>query len=277
MLNYFTPQSALAGASSVTSSDVNSLTALPASASPTPATLSLAPATSSQLLGLRAIPSGMLVRSRRQTRRQRKGEKLAREGQIISKFYNEMASRPYPTNGISLEQQITLELTNFSPSVITSSGTAGVNSYASFQVNLALFAGATTITAVFDQYKFEQLEVWLDPIPTVAGSSCFLTSAVDLDDSNVPTTPGQVLDHQGSLSGTGGSAGHYHKWKPHMAIAAYSGAFTSYSNSPATWIDVASPAVQHFGLKMAAVSTGNVVAFQLTYRAVISFRAPAIA
>jgi hypothetical protein len=38
-------------------------------------------------------------------------------------------------------------------------------------------------------------------------------------------------------------------FKPRIALAAYSGAFTSYANAPSMWIDAGSTGVQHFGVK----------------------------
>jgi len=61
-----------------------------------------------------------------------------------------------------------------------------------------------------------------------------------------------------------------------MAVAAYSGAFTSYSNLVGGWIDSASPAVQHYGIKLATpIATGS-IAYTMTARAVVSFRSPGI-
>jgi len=39
-------------------------------------------------------------------------------------------------------------------------------------------------------------------------------------------------------------------FSPHMALAAYGGAFTSYANVSPQWIDAASTGVQHYGVKV---------------------------
>jgi len=63
------------------------------------------------------------------------------------------------------------------------------------------------------------------------------------------------------------------KWRPHIATAAYSGVFTSFKNEPSTWIDVASPGVQHYGLKVAAdVTSTNSVAIKMFVRVWVQFR-----
>jgi hypothetical protein len=191
-------------------------------------------------------------------------------------LFDNRASRPQPTNGVSLEQSIQMELTVVTPAVIVSSGTTGVTTVASRAFAVSDFSGAVALLGVFDQYRIDQIECWLEnQNPNANANTPELYSAVDLDDANAPAGLQAIQDHQGAIV-SGGYAGHYHKWAPHVAVAVYSGAFTSFSNSPSAWIDSASPNVQHYGLKMAVVSTGASQQFNLVARAVISFRAPAI-
>lgn len=242
-------------------------------------THNLSPPTLSQLSSLLALPSALYQRGKRSGQSgSRKGRgRLAKEGQIISKCFNAFGTRPYPVNGVSLEQTITMEMQYTVQSFITSSTTSGLPTFAALDVSLNAFSGASSLLLVFDQYKFEQLEAWIEfSAPNQAQAYPVLMSAVDLDDSAVPTAIGQVQDHQGALV-TDGPGGHYHKWLPHVAVAAYSGAFTSYSNMPATWIDAASPNVQHYGLKACMLSNGiTAVTASIVIRGVISFRAPVI-
>jgi hypothetical protein len=210
----------------------------------------------------------------------RKGTKraaaLARDGQIVSKFFNTYGSRPQPTNRLSLEQSIQMELTITSQNIVNSSATYGLPTFAAVATTLSQFAGATSLLAVFDQYRIDQIEHWVEYTnPSAVINFPTLISAVDLDDANVPSAVGQVQDHQGSVVGVA-PAGHYHRFKPHMATAAFSGAFTSYSNTVAGWVDSASPNVQHYGLKLATISNGSASSANLTTRIVVSFRAPAI-
>jgi len=225
---------------------------------------------------LLAVPSGM-VKSMNAGRSGSRGKALkkksggrARDGAIFSKFFNELAARPVPRNGLSMEQGITLEMEFYDLGFLATSTIT--NATASSQFSLSNFLGSTALTSVFDQYKFEQVEVWLEPT-AAQGSTVFanLITAVDLDDASVPTAA--ISDRQGALQGYGG-AGRYHKWVPHMAVAVYSGTFTSFANERAGWIDSASPNVQHYGFKSFAVSTPVIVKYDLTVRAVISFRAP---
>jgi hypothetical protein len=176
---------------------------------------------------------------------------------------------------MSLEQTIQVEMTNC-VSAFNTSATPGLPAYYSKAFSLSDFLGATSLTSVFDQYRFDQIECWLEVSnPNAVAQYPQVSSAVDLDDATTPTAIGQVFDHIGAVTGVG-VGGHYHRFRPHMALATYSGAFTSYANIPAGWVDCASPNVQHYGFKAAAVSQGAAINFQLTFRAVISFRAPSI-
>jgi len=231
-----------------------------------------------QLHMLSALPSAMASSMReraRRTRGQTKGA-LVKEAQLVSRTFDALGSRPSPTNGLSLEQTVQLELM-VDYGTVTSSIVSGVPSYFGNTFVLSAFSGGSSLTTVFDQYRIDQLEVWIETtVPNNVNAFPTLISAVDLDDANTPTSVGQVSDHLGALQ-TNGPAGHYHKWKPHVALAAYSGAFTSYCNTPSQWIDSASPNVQHYGLKYALVSNSTAgIQYRVTCRAVVSFRAPSI-
>lgn len=234
------------------------------------------PPTALQLASLSALPSALYSKGTK-GKGKSGSKRLAREGQVVSKMFDAYGARPMPRNGISLEQSVTLEMTYVTMSAFVASVTAGLPTYFAKAFTLNDFAGGTALRAVFDQYRFEQIETWFEFVSPTSGAVQFpeLSTAVDLDDASVPTAIGQVLDRVGSVTGTG-PGGHYHKWKPHVAVAAFSGAFTSYSNEPACWIDSGSPGVEHYGIKAIFVSNGSAQAVNITTRAVITFRSPCI-
>jgi len=63
---------------------------------------------------------------------------------------------------------------------------------------------------------------------------------------------------------------------PRMALAAYSGAFTSYANVEPQWIDTASTGVIHYGLKyfIPAVTSGQTMlqSWEINVEYYVSFR-----
>lgn len=142
---------------------------------------------------------------------------------------------------------------------------------AAANITLSLLNPGNQYASLFDQYRIDVVEAWIDNnFPRTTGGTTLITSAVDTDDSNVPTTFTSVDDRQGSLL-SNGVVGHYHKWVPHMAVACYSGAFTSFASQCAEWIDVASPGVQHYGIKF-GIAAGQTNVYSLSIRALVSFR-----
>lgn len=130
----------------------------------------------------------------------------------------------------------------------------------------------SNLSAVFDQYKVEQLELWYTP--EVFGSnavSSFYTSVIDLDDEAVMTAYTQAGEY-GSAVETLIADGQYRKWVPHIAVATYSGAFTSYKNERAGWIDAGSPNVRHYGSKLAAQTAATTIEITGNLRVVMSWR-----
>jgi len=225
---------------------------------------------------LTALPAGLASlssMSKPKSRRGRKETPLAREGQDLSAMFNVVASRPYPSF-TRLEQSIRVIDTYTTPAFISSSLTVPVG--ASVAITLSSFPNITEYTNCFDQYRFDQIEVWLEPIGTQEGTSTQLVTCVDLDDANVPSSPASIEDKQGALSAQG-IQGRYHRFRPHVAVAEFAGTFTGYGNVPATFIDSASPAVQHYGFKAATAAGGSLAyTYQLTVRAVITFRGPGL-
>jgi hypothetical protein len=193
----------------------------------------------------------------------------------INKAFNTVATRP----GYGLKARIPqlstiMSYTStalYSTSTITTvvAGTAFV---------LTNFAEYANYIALFDQYRFDELEIWLEPQSsqsTVFSNMGQMATTIDLDDANTPSSYNSVVGRQQVVI-TDGGVGHYHRWKPHMAVAVYSGAFTSFQNAPADWIDCASSSVQHYGLKFSSLPTSAVINYNLTVRGKLSFRSAGI-
>jgi len=121
-----------------------------------------------------------------------------------------------------------------------------------------------------------EAEVWLVPrIGMGTGASTnygLLTSCIDYDDSTNLTSIGDGLGHTNSIT-TSGSQGHYHKFKPRAALAAYTGTFTGYANSSnSLWMDCASSSIQYYGVKYAITATDAVYTYDAILKMVIEFR-----
>lgn len=158
---------------------------------------------------------------------------------------------------------------SFSASFVLS-GAAANPYYNITYVTLDSLPDYTNFTALFDQYKINFVKVQFHP-PYVTGSGAQplaatattafrpmirLHSAVDLDDATPPTIVDTLRQYETYMvtdltAPSMPPQGYVRKFRPHAAIAMYSGAFTSYGNVVGQWIDAASPGVQHYGLKYA--------------------------
>jgi hypothetical protein len=187
----------------------------------------------------------------------------------VNRVFNPQAGRPYPSLRSPLVPYVvTLER---NAQILTTSTSASV--YGSTAFWLSQYSSGDLLV-VFDQYKILEIEVWIEPsvvMSPMSASTVFYT-AVDLDDANVPTSSDQLVNHAAVVSSETGTA-HYHRWVPYMALAAFSGAYTSYTSSKPQWIDAASPGVQHFGIKMAVpLPDGIPRAYTITSRMLVAFR-----
>jgi hypothetical protein len=234
-----------------------------------------------QKAGLKALNAGMVNAStvvKRKSRWDKKSNKRVfdtPDGIVINKFFNPVAGRPYPRAGISAEQQIRCQLTIPVNLII---GSTIATTYAAFNFALSSFSGYANYTALFDQYLLQEVELYLEPQGVNVNDliAPTLVTCVDLDDSATPTTISTVADHQQAMIGQGLN-GRYMRFKPHVAVATYGGAFTSFANIPACWIDSGSPGVQHYGFKVAFTATPVAVTYNLSIRGTFAFRAPGIA
>lgn len=133
----------------------------------------------------------------------------------------------------------------------------------------------TAVQQVYDQYMIEQVEVWLVPKTSAtegAANSGLLISVIDYDDGNALPNVATAEAYANSIV-TSGLTGHYRRFSPHVAMAAYSGAFTSFANKSHQWLDVASPGVEHYGVKFALTAANSATfKFDLIMRYHLVFR-----
>jgi hypothetical protein len=133
--------------------------------------------------------------------------------------------------------------------------------------------------AVFDQYRFTMIEIWLTPSGPACAPSYLNTtggrmySVTDYDDSNNLSSSNNALQYQNVLV-TSFTDGHYRRFTPHIAVAAYGGAFNQFKNEVADWIDCASTNLQHYGVKFLVDTTAGTadVKFDAFYRITVEFR-----
>lgn len=158
---------------------------------------------------------------------------------------------------------------------VSSSATVPVFAQANF--NVGQLDQITSLAAIFDQYRIDQVEIWWiphttsNPTQAAANGPGLAHSVIDYDDSNALTTIGQALDYTNCVAASG-VAGHYRRFKPHVAVAAYQGTFAGYSNVTSPWLDLASTTIQHYGFKIALSPSTVTTSWDLLYRLHCSFR-----
>lgn len=165
-------------------------------------------------------------------------------------------------------------------SVATQQVVAGFNAFGFTLVSLC--GDYANLVSVFDQYKIEAIEVVFRPRSNVelvgttsTTSNGFLSTVIDYDDATNLTAMQQAQNYDNCIT-TSVLQPQRRCFRPRVAVAAYSGAFTSFKNEPAGWIDAASTGVVHYGVKL-AIDPYVVISAAATYdmftRALIAFRA----
>lgn len=142
---------------------------------------------------------------------------------------------------------------------ISASGAGETNFQYSFQ--LSDLPNSSEFTSLYDEYRFDRVVMKFYPdtqdcTPASGTGNTLVYSALDYDDANVTNIASiqqysNCMTHN-SIKPFGRSV------IPRHALAAYSGAFTSYAQSEG-WVDCNSPSVQHYGIKIAfPLQAGNV-------------------
>jgi len=127
-----------------------------------------------------------------------------------------------------------------------------------------------TFTALFDQYRVNWIELWVEPLQT-SNVVTNLASVIDYDDATNLATYAQALDYNNVVVAPL-TNGHHRVFTPHVAVAMYSGAFTSFGNEISPWIDAASTGVQHYGVKLAAETSTGTYSIHGRFRVNVSWR-----
>jgi len=184
-----------------------------------------------------------------------------------SKLFNSAGFPPpfhIPDNNAVFRVMQSYETTGFHIS------SASVATFSAAQFQIGFLDQISPLTSVFDQYRIALVEVWLTPRVNTVGQSSgnnagLFHSVIDYDDATALSTVAQANDYANVMVSSG-CVGHYRRFKPHIAMAAYSGVFTSFANVTSPWIDAASATVSHYGLKTAWTSADSTYVYDLVVR-----------
>jgi hypothetical protein len=137
---------------------------------------------------------------------------------------------------------------------------------------LSSMGDASALATVFDQYRIMSVECTFTPTSQIiAGLTGKVLSAIDYDD--VASTSPSIMAEKSTCLQTNLQDTWVRSFTPRIALATYSGAFTSYSIAPPhTWINTASTTVQHYGLKVTTNPTVTAITYDLYIRVHFQFR-----
>jgi hypothetical protein len=157
-------------------------------------------------------------------------------------------------------------------SILTSS--AGGATFFGTAFTFSQIPQATSLAAIFDQYRIDEVEVWITPtLSAGATATSLLYSAVDYDTSVTPGSIGQLQQYQNVME-TSATTGHYRRWRPHVgtAVGIPNTTVQGMANVQSPWIDSLTAGVNHNGLVIAMPATATTVTLNLRVRFTISVR-----
>jgi hypothetical protein len=189
---------------------------------------------------------------------------------------------------VRLTDQLRLPIFSETQTVFTRKSSAALAAIAqsssvgsTLQINFTLANSVSdyaNYAAVFDQYRIVAAEITLTPRITEANQvspypAGYLYTVLDYDDATALTSV-QAAQNYSSCIVTPVTEAVRRCVKPRIAMAAYSGAFTSFANVADQWIDAASTGVVHYGVKciMDVGTASALCTYDLEQTVVVQFR-----
>jgi hypothetical protein len=156
---------------------------------------------------------------------------------------------------------------------LSSSGGGAVSTGIAF--NVSQVPGVSSLTAVFDQYKIDAIEAWIQPTQattTASPDGWRWYNVIDYDDDSTSTSESAIQQYA-NVADCARTEACYRKWVPHIAVGANSGGSSVLAlNEPAGWLNSANTGVKHFGIKVVMQATAISVVLTARFRFHLSFR-----
>jgi hypothetical protein len=165
-----------------------------------------------------------------------------------------------------------VQLVDIGP-ILTSS--AGAATFYGTAFNLNQLPQVASIQNIFDQYRIDQLEVWITPNTnsSLGTSTMQYYTAIDYDTSATPTTLSQLSQYSNVME-TSSNDGHYRRWRPHIGVAVGipNTSVQGMANKKSDWIDCQTAGVNHNALVLGMQSNTTTTVLYLRVRFTISLR-----
>jgi hypothetical protein len=135
---------------------------------------------------------------------------------------------------------------------------------------------------VFDQYRIDAIRMTCKPSNNAVGLVTNSTTTlvplycvIDYDNTSNLATAAAAREYANCIVLEPGES-FVRTFQPRVAVAAYSGSFSSFENVEPPWIDCASPSVQHYGVKILVpgVTAAQTLlqSWDVTYEYYVSFK-----
>jgi len=217
--------------------------------------------------------------NRRARQNKSSGNDLSVFKKPITKIW-QMASMATPAQSLdmSADQRVYTftESVNFGP-VSTSSAGGEVIYTQSFL--LSHLPQSSSLTAVFDQYKIDSIEVWITPNTNTTGNAAgfdgyIVSSVIDYDDDSTSGVTSASLQQYQNCAMTSRFEGIYRRWRPHAQSPLLNASNTQVgaANVTSPWIDCAQPSIKHYGIKAVQTATSTTAILATRVRMTVKFR-----
>jgi hypothetical protein len=184
---------------------------------------------------------------------------------------------PIPRNVKSSQEGQIFKFRKFT-SFTNVSSTAGSSTFFGTSFHLDELSEYTSMTDLFDQYRFDSVELFITslnqaPLATTTATSCpALEIAVDFDDAVAPASLNAMRNYANLIVVPLGRSKKI-KFTPHSTTYEYDGTTSVPSgNRRLAWHDCAQPTIRHYGLKWALASQPQISTFQFAYAYTFSFK-----
>jgi len=157
-------------------------------------------------------------------------------------------------------------------------GSTSAATFYTYAFTLADCSEYSSFTNLYDQYRIVKIQCLFMPLTLLqtAGTGSVTSSPLvviaDYDDNSTLTSMVQLYNYQNVQFCKCQDKLEF-AIKPRLALAAYSGSFTSYANASPQWIDSNSTAVQHYGIKVGIDQSTQVPSWVFYARYFLEFRA----
>jgi len=147
---------------------------------------------------------------------------------------------------------------------------AGGQTFGATAFKLNDLTQASSFQAIFDQYRIASVEVWVACTSTTGIlNPPLMCAVVDYDDAVVPSNITQLLQYT-NCAEVPLTNGVYYHIIPHATATLNSG--SGVETVPHPWINSATPAVLHYGVKVGSYATATTFQIQCRARFHVEFR-----